>query len=555
MTAAYPPEHHLLRDLRFSFEHDDDGQPEPGVDAGRPRAVHRSRSRARRRARHARRRDRRRAGRERGRAGLDRDRRSHLAPRARGARRDRWSRRAARCCAPGRTTVVIEVALVDEHERDIGIATMSFAVLPRRDTNPEIDAHPRNGPSTMATRRVAARAAVARRAGRTRCATRRAAMIDVPVIDWSLNSMGAMQGGVVATVAEVAAETALRAATGRTARRQPTCSVTYLGFGEVGPVRSQRRRARPRPTGHGSAARRARRRRRREPPDDGRARGRRREGSRERHDDRRRAATVGALHGRRACARPTSSALVGHAAVAPHLRGPAGGVRTGALLTMLDNVGGLCGGLAALPEGWVVSTNLAARVVALAHVGPLRLDVRRAAARAQQRGDDACRSATRAPRDALVAERRAHVGDPRSRERPAAVGPSARARHARRASADRSAGRSPTGSACAPVGDARGRDRSRRRAAQSVGHPPRRRRRDAGRPGGRARDRRRPRRPTSCCTSSRRTASARCGRPRVRSAAPRRHGVPRRSARRRRRPRRTALAIATSSLRVALRPS
>lgn len=66
--------------------------------------------------------------------------------------------------------------------------------------------------------------------------------------------------------------------------------------------------------------------------------------------------------------------LVGHAAVAPHLRGPAGGVRTGALLTMLDNVGGLSGGLAALPDGWVVSTNLAARVVALAHVGPLRLD-------------------------------------------------------------------------------------------------------------------------------------------------------------------------------------
>jgi uncharacterized protein (TIGR00369 family) len=68
--------------------------------------------------------------------------------------------------------------------------------------------------------------------------------------------------------------------------------------------------------------------------------------------------------------------LVGHADVAPHLLGPAGGVRTGALLTMLDNVGGLGGGLAALPDGWVVSTNLAARVAALAHVGPLRLDAR-----------------------------------------------------------------------------------------------------------------------------------------------------------------------------------
>ncbi|HEV7523382.1 MAG TPA: acyl-CoA thioesterase domain-containing protein [Acidimicrobiia bacterium] len=68
--------------------------------------------------------------------------------------------------------------------------------------------------------------------------------------------------------------------------------------------------------------------------------------------------------------------IVGHAAVAPHLLGPAGGVRTGALLTMIDNVGGLNGGLAALPDGWVVSTNLAARVVALTHTGPLRLDSR-----------------------------------------------------------------------------------------------------------------------------------------------------------------------------------
>jgi uncharacterized protein (TIGR00369 family) len=68
--------------------------------------------------------------------------------------------------------------------------------------------------------------------------------------------------------------------------------------------------------------------------------------------------------------------IVGHAPVAPHLCGPAGGIRSGALLTMLDNVGGLNGGLAALPDGWVVSTNLAARVVAVARVGPLRLDSR-----------------------------------------------------------------------------------------------------------------------------------------------------------------------------------
>jgi len=71
-----------------------------------------------------------------------------------------------------------------------------------------------------------------------------------------------------------------------------------------------------------------------------------------------------------------SPRVVGHAPASRHLRGPGGGVRGGALLTMLDNVGGLCGGLAALPDGWVVSTNLSARTLRLEHVGPFRIDAR-----------------------------------------------------------------------------------------------------------------------------------------------------------------------------------
>ena len=66
--------------------------------------------------------------------------------------------------------------------------------------------------------------------------------------------------------------------------------------------------------------------------------------------------------------------MVGHAPASAHLRGPHGGIRAGALLTLLDNVGGICAGLAALPNGWVVSTNLAARTVALVQTGPLRVD-------------------------------------------------------------------------------------------------------------------------------------------------------------------------------------
>jgi uncharacterized protein (TIGR00369 family) len=65
--------------------------------------------------------------------------------------------------------------------------------------------------------------------------------------------------------------------------------------------------------------------------------------------------------------------IEGIAPVAPHLRGANGGVRGGALLAMVDHVGGLAGGLAALPDGWVVSTNLTLRVATLEHRGPLRL--------------------------------------------------------------------------------------------------------------------------------------------------------------------------------------
>ncbi|MCU1426326.1 MAG: uncharacterized protein JWL83_326 [Actinomycetia bacterium] len=66
--------------------------------------------------------------------------------------------------------------------------------------------------------------------------------------------------------------------------------------------------------------------------------------------------------------------IEGIAPVQPHLLGAAkSGIRSGALLAMIDHVGGLTAGLAALPEGWVVSTNLSLRIATLDHAGPLRI--------------------------------------------------------------------------------------------------------------------------------------------------------------------------------------
>ncbi|HEY5077194.1 MAG TPA: PaaI family thioesterase [Acidimicrobiia bacterium] len=234
MTAVYPPEHHLLRDLRLTFDHDADGRrsrawmPIVGelcTDLGHARAgalatlvdvVG--------------------GGLAAGAAApgwiATADLTLHLVG---GARPGSVVEARAEVLRAGRTTVVLEVALADELDRSVGIATMSFAVLPRRDTNPEID-RVRDSPSTMSTPESRlARPLLDELGVHVRDAER--GVIDVAVVDWSRNSMGAMQGGIVAAVAEVAAESALRAAT-----NEPVVvtdlQVTYLGFGRVGPVRS-----------------------------------------------------------------------------------------------------------------------------------------------------------------------------------------------------------------------------------------------------------------------------------------------------------------------------
>ena len=56
----------------------------------------------------------------------------------------------------------------------------------------------------------------------------------------------------------------------------------------------------------------------------------------------------------------------------PHERGPGGGMRAGALISVLDSVGGMMSGLSVLPR-WIVTTNLMVRLARLDHAGPLRV--------------------------------------------------------------------------------------------------------------------------------------------------------------------------------------
>ena len=231
----YPPDEHVLRDLRFTFEHSTDGRtsrawlpivPEICTDLGTARA-------------------------------------GALATLvdviggglAATAAQPNWIATAdltlhvvsharpgsvVEACATvlraGRTTVVIEVALVDgEHE--IGLATMSFSVLPRRDLNPDMSEVRDSGPSTMATESSRLSSSLLD-ALAVEVLDAAGGVVQLPVTDWSRNSMGAMQGGIVATVADIAAEHALRAAAGKPLV-VTDLHVTYLGFGRIGPVRTR----------------------------------------------------------------------------------------------------------------------------------------------------------------------------------------------------------------------------------------------------------------------------------------------------------------------------
>ena len=236
MTASYPPAEHMLRDLRFSFEHDteagasrawlpvveelctDHGGARAGALATLVDVIGGGLAAAA--------------------AAPDwiatADLTLHLV---RAARPGSVVEANARVLRAGRTTVVIEVDLADDTDRVIGAATMSFAVLPRRDHNPDMSSVRSEGPSSMAGESSPLRAPFLDALGVV-VLDAATGFVEVPVTDWSRNSMGALQGGVVATVADASAEVALRARSGEPLIVSDL-QVSFLGFGRSGPVRAR----------------------------------------------------------------------------------------------------------------------------------------------------------------------------------------------------------------------------------------------------------------------------------------------------------------------------
>lgn len=128
----------------------------------------------------------------------------------------------------GRTTVVLEVDLHNAGA-PVALATMTFSVLPRRDDNPVITFASGTPERTSLVLPGSGFDTGVLDALDVRVRDAATGVVEVPVTDYSRNSLGALQGGVVAIAAEVAAERALREACG-TPVTVKDMQLTYLAL-------------------------------------------------------------------------------------------------------------------------------------------------------------------------------------------------------------------------------------------------------------------------------------------------------------------------------------
>ncbi|MGZ4689664.1 MAG: hypothetical protein ACXVKA_03725 [Acidimicrobiia bacterium] len=139
----------------------------------------------------------------------------------------------------GRTTVVLEVSLQDGIGASLGLATMSFAVLPRRADNLTIDQGDRVNRLTMATPESGLVVPFHERVLLTVIDSAEG-RIELPLSDYVVNSLGSIQGGMMAAAVDAAAEQALQHARGAPVETVDL-QITYLALAKVGPVRTRSR--------------------------------------------------------------------------------------------------------------------------------------------------------------------------------------------------------------------------------------------------------------------------------------------------------------------------
>ncbi len=143
---------------------------------------------------------------------------------------------AGRVLRAGQTTVVLEVDMTSAEGDTLGVATMTFAILPRRDGNPVIDPIAATRRTTMARPDSGFTQSLESATG-LRVLDDTTGAVRLPLTDYVRNTLGAVQGGMMAMTAAVAAERALSAAA-KTHIDIVDLQVTYLALAKVGPVAS-----------------------------------------------------------------------------------------------------------------------------------------------------------------------------------------------------------------------------------------------------------------------------------------------------------------------------
>jgi len=143
-----------------------------------------------------------------------------------------------------RSTLVLEVRVragsADGSDgTEVGLATMTFARLAAHGEVQRMGAG-RDEARTEFGGPGAGLAAPLPQALGARCLDPAGGVYELPLTDYVINSMGALQGGVVAVLVDLAAETAARALTDAPLL-VTDLALNYLALGRLGPIRSEAR--------------------------------------------------------------------------------------------------------------------------------------------------------------------------------------------------------------------------------------------------------------------------------------------------------------------------
>lgn len=138
-----------------------------------------------------------------------------------------------------RQTVVLEVALSDGGADPLGLATMTFAVVPAREAQRHLaagDAPPR---TEFALPGSGLDAPLVEKLG-ARCLDAASGRFELELAPYTVNSLGALQGGIAALLVDLAAEAAGGKALGSRCESSDV-ALNYLALARESPVRTSAR--------------------------------------------------------------------------------------------------------------------------------------------------------------------------------------------------------------------------------------------------------------------------------------------------------------------------